>query len=63
MHDANGKELKVGDKVNIPCIVTSFGEPGPYCNINVELVHPMPAYPDQKSTMSAINTRQVEKAE
>lgn len=61
-HDANGNLLLPGDKVVIPATVKQIHSDGPYCNVDLELDHPMPAYPDQKSTFSAINTRQVEKA-
>lgn len=60
-HDANGQLLQAGDKVLIPATVKQIHNDGPYCNADLELEHPMPAYPNQKSTFSAINTRQVVK--
>lgn len=62
-HDANGKLLEVGDKVNIPGTITNIGSDGPYCNVNVELDYSMPAYPDQKTNIGAINASQVVKVE
>ncbi len=61
-HDANGQLLEVGDLVNLPARVVAIHTDGPYCNLDIELVHPMPAYPDQKARYSALNPRQVEKA-
>lgn len=61
-HDAHGNLIQAGDEVVIPATVKQVHNDGPYCNVDLELKYPMPAYPDQKSQMSAINTRQVEKA-
>ena len=37
MHDANGTELKVGDKVIIPCVVTALHTDGDdFCNVSVD---------------------------
>lgn len=59
-HDAKGNLLKVGDKVVIPGTVTFIGEQPDYCNCTVETEHTM-AGSETKSSISAINTRQVEK--
>ena len=36
MHDANGTELRVGDKVNIPCTITAIHPGADYCNMQAE---------------------------
>lgn len=36
MHDAKGRELKVGDSVLIPCVVTGITTTEDYCNITME---------------------------
>jgi len=66
MHDANGKELHVGDEVILRAKIThlSFGSPN-YCNVTIEAVHPMPT--DQpggrKETYASVNTKMLEKVE
>lgn len=60
-HDANGVELKVGDKVAIFGTITNICVGEDYCNCSVEVDAKMP--PDMTTTIvSAINTRQVCKA-
>lgn len=61
-HDANGNVLKKGDKVNIPCTILDVYTVEEYCNCNLEFDIPMPPK-ETKDTYSAINTRQVIKAE
>jgi len=58
-HDREGKELKIGDFVYVPCTVIAIQETDTYCNISLETVEAMPPT-DTKSYMS-LNTRQVEK--
>lgn len=61
MHDAFGRELKVGDIVVIPCRVKTIHASDDYCNADLELVAAMP--PNMtKSSFSAINTRQTIRA-
>lgn len=61
-HDRSGKTLVVGDKVLIPATVTAIQPGEDYCNCSVELDYLMP--PDNtKSAFSAINCRQVSKAD
>jgi hypothetical protein len=57
MHDCNGTQLKVGDVVHIPCVITQISEDTPdYCNVSVETIHGR--RPDEKKEkMSAINTK------
>lgn len=65
-HDVKGQILKEGDKVVLRGTVKYVGtDPAndKFCNVTVELDEPMPAYPDQKTQISSINARQVEKVE
>ena len=59
-HDAKGNELKPGDRVIIRGTVKQVHSATEYCNVDVELDHPMPPN-TTKSTLSAINTKQLEK--
>ncbi|MGB7158549.1 MAG: hypothetical protein WBD40_10820 [Tepidisphaeraceae bacterium] len=60
MHDANGTELKVGDRVVIPGVVKSVSPGADYCNVQVETT--LGRRPDgQKESFSAINTAQLVK--
>jgi hypothetical protein len=62
MHDKNGKLLKVGDKVNIPCIIKSVSTSEDYCNITVETTEKM--LPENKYTSTyALNAKMVELVE
>lgn len=61
MHDRNGKPLAIGDKVNVPCVITALQPGAEYCNCTVETVEPMP--PTKNKNTITFNTRQVEKAE
>jgi len=55
MHDARGKELKVGDLVMIPAVVTELHAAEDYCNVSVATQ--IGRRPDgAKERMSAINT-------
>lgn len=40
MHDLNGTELKVGDVVNVPCVVKGLclSEGDGYCNVQLETI-------------------------
>jgi hypothetical protein len=61
MHDANGTQLNVGDKVLIPCVIKSLSVGTPdYCNVSVETT--LGRRPDgNKESFSAINTAQLVK--
>ena len=59
-HDAKGNLLQVGDKVAIPGTVTRVLQDPDYCNVDVELDYLMPPG-NTKSTISSLNTKQVEK--
>lgn len=56
MHDKNGTELKVGDIVLVPAVITSLSAgTEEYCNVSIETVHGR--RPDGlKERMTAINT-------
>jgi hypothetical protein len=59
MHDANGTELKVGDKVLIPAVVESVSpEPG-FCNITARTT--LGRRPDGHTDAITMNTAQVVK--
>lgn len=60
-HDANGKLLKVGDKVVVPATIKEIYEGEEYCNCEIELDHEMPPY-KHKDTYT-LNTHQVVKVE
>lgn len=55
MHDMNGTPLKVGDTVNIPCVITQLSPSEDYCNVSLETVQGR--RPDnQPERLSGINT-------
>lgn len=55
----NGKILKVGDIVNIPCRITQIQLGEDYCNVSLETLKTMP--PENKYTSSyVLNTKQIE---
>ena len=55
MHDHLGHELKVGDRVLIPCVVKELYPAEEYCNVSLESCYGRRP-DDQKETVSAINT-------
>lgn len=59
MHDVSGTLLKVGDRVMIPCLITSMCEgTEDYCNVQVETIYGR--RPDgQKESWASINTGQL----
>lgn len=61
-HDKNGNLLSVGDRVDIPCVITSIQTGPDYCNVTVETTEVMPPENKYKNTYS-LNTKQVEKVE
>ena len=55
MHDARGREIKVGDRVLVPARVTELSATEGYCNVSIEST--FGRRPDgQKERISAINT-------
>lgn len=59
-HDKNGTLLNVGDRVTMEFIVKDVFAAEEYCNINLESVDPLYPGPN-KTTLGAVNTRQVVK--
>lgn len=55
-HCALGRELHVGDRVVIECVVESVQTGEDYCNVTVRTVRPMPPY--DTGTTITLNTRQ-----
>ncbi len=56
-HDANGRVIQKGDRVDVPCVVTSISTGEEYCNCSLETVHPM--YPGEYKTGITVNAKQV----
>jgi hypothetical protein len=55
MHDHDGNELKVGDLVGLPCVITELSPQDDYCNVSLETI--FGRRPDgMKETIQAINT-------
>ncbi len=59
-HDRNGRLLKVGDIVNMTFKIKDIYNTEEYCNVSLESVLSMPPT-ENKTTLSAVNTKQVEK--
>lgn len=59
MHDANGTELKKGDRVMIECEVTELYETEDFCNVSLRTVRPMRGDGGTPSDFSAVNTGQL----
>lgn len=62
MHDAKGRELKVGDTVLIPCVIQSLSGDEQYCCLSVRTVGVMPGNRDY-SLITALSTKQVYRAD
>ena len=58
MHDAKGLELKVGDTVVVPCIITQCGGDENFCCLNIKTVGVMPGNLCHNE-FSALSTKQV----
>lgn len=58
-HDRDGVELKVGDRVMVPCIVTAIHLTTDFCNVDLQTVRPMP--PLEAMTAITLNSKQVQK--
>lgn len=57
-HCNRGRELKVGDRVMIECVVESVQPGEEYCNVSVRTVRSMPPYTG--GTIITLNTKQTE---
>lgn len=55
--DHNGNDLKIGDVVAVPCIITGLDHHGEYIDVALETRWPM--YPGPNSTPLALNTKQL----
>lgn len=55
-HDRDGKLLKVGDKVLVPCTIIALQEGTDYCNMTLATDEVMPPYESQSSI--TLNTKQ-----
>jgi hypothetical protein len=55
MHDRNGRELKIGDVVLVPAIITELYPTSDYCNVSAKSVFGRRP-DDAKETFGAINT-------
>lgn len=55
-HDRDGKELKVGDIVHIPCRIKEIHLTEEYCNLNVRSLQKM--FPSDNFSDFVINSRQ-----
>lgn len=55
MHDHLGHELKVGDRVLVPCIIKELGSEENYCNVSLDSFYGRRP-DDQKEMFYAINT-------
>jgi hypothetical protein len=60
-HDVKGRLLKLGDEVVIRGKITQLQTGEEFCNVSVEIA-PMPPY-TERSTLSALNTKQCELVE
>jgi len=58
-HDRDGKELKIGDKVNVECRVKEIHVTATLCNLTLETTEFMPTY--HGGTHIVLNTKQVTK--
>lgn len=62
MHDAFGRELKVGDHVMVPMTVKALHLTADYCNVELDGVATMPPAHSSRVTLSAVNTQQILRA-
>jgi hypothetical protein len=60
VHDAFGREVKVGDTVMVPFKVTAVHASPEYCNVNLDTVASMPPYTYGNSMVA--NTKQTLRA-
>ena len=58
-HDRDGKELKVGDHVLVPCYVKEIHITEEFCNVGLATAQPM--YPGTYPSSLSLNSKQVVK--
>lgn len=58
-HDKRGEELKVGDRVLVPCVIKAIHLTEDYCNVDLETSLTMP--PICTPTKVTLNSRQTVK--
>ena len=58
-HDLNGTEVRVGDRVNVPCKVTAIQLSEEYCNVTLETTEEM--FPSGQKLRLDLNMKQVVK--
>jgi hypothetical protein len=58
-HDSRGEELKVGDRILVPCRIKAIHLTEDYCNVDLETVEAM--FPTQTPTTLTLNSRQTVK--
>lgn len=56
-HDRDANELRVGDRVNVPCRIKAIHQTEHYCNVDLETLMPMP--PTESPSGIALNAHQV----
>lgn len=61
-HDAKGQELKPGDRVIVPFTVLQIIQTEDFCNLQLETCTTMPPEHKFKTALSAINAKQVLRA-
>jgi len=61
-HDAKGRELKPGDLVLVPFHVKAVHATEDFCNVDLETCATMPPEHRHKTSLSAINTQMVLRA-
>lgn len=57
-HDRKGQQLKIGDIVMIPAIITGVDRHDEYINVAVDTIEPM--FPGEHKTPILLNAHQVE---
>lgn len=62
MHDAFGRELKIGDRVMVPMVVKALHLTEDFCNCQLQSVATMPPNHDSRIDLGAVNTQQILRA-
>lgn len=56
--DRSGHELRVGDRVSIPCVVKKVALSDEYVNVELETIEPQ--FPDSRKNWIVLNGKQVD---